>query len=158
MFCAFHFGDIHESTKCFLIEYLSVGSEHRTKFESEHIRKAFADFAIDRDLLLCCQSMQAGRLENNRSATETCNAIHLAAIERNHVAGLSFYIGARNERDVRAPGFPRPPEHITFCRTAEVIRIAGVHVHGVRQTRAMCGCEMRLEGLDCNPAVIFKWQ
>jgi hypothetical protein len=71
---------------------------------------------------------------------------------------FSFDIGARNERNVRAEGFSRPLEHITFLRSAEVIRITGVHIHCVRQTRAMCGCEMRLEGFDCNPAVIFKWQ
>src|SRR5262245_28610036 len=97
MFCAFHFGDVHESTKCLLIENLSVGREHWTKFESEYLGEPFGDFAIGRNLLLWCQTMQPGRLENNRSAAETCNAIHLAAVQRNHVAGFSFDIGACNE-------------------------------------------------------------
>src|SRR5262245_32464569 len=157
MFCAFEFGDVQESAKCFFIDYLSVGSEHRTKFESEHFREAFTDFTIGRDLFLCRQTVQPGRLENDRSGAETCNAIHLATIKRNHVAGCSFYIGARNKRNVRPEGFSRPSQHIALFSTAEVIRIAGVHVHCVPQTRAMCGCEMRLECLDCNPAIVFKW-
>src|SRR5262245_55462007 len=97
MFCACHFGDVHEPAKCLLIENLSVGGEHRTKLESKDLGESLADFAIGRNLLLWCQTMQPGGLENNRSAAETCNTIHLAAIERNHVAGFSFDIGACDE-------------------------------------------------------------
>jgi len=86
------------------------------------------------------------------------DTVHLLSIESDDIAVLPFDIRAANKWRIFTERLSSPAQYVKFFRLAQIIHIAGVHVHCVHQPGALRGPQMFLKSLDGDSFVRFKRQ
>src|SRR6202035_4548605 len=146
--------DVHQAPDSLRVVDFTVRSKHRAQFERQHMWIVSTCVAIDLGYACRRLTVHASRLEQDRYAIKTNDAVYLPAIKRDSVvSGVMLNVRSGNKRNSFAESLPRPIQHLLLFRIAQVIDVAGVHVHGIHEPGFMGGRQLLRKCLDSDPAV-----